>query len=155
MDQIMSRQLGWMAYDLRDIQRFGAAINGEPQPNTEAYRQYGQMAFTSAFQYNGAPAPSAGGTLTVELSQDQATAAAAWLLYDVRSSGIAQVFVNETYAGDLSQAPFRPGVADADWERRGLRLPPDLLVSGDNHIRLEFVGPIQLDRLQLEFAHAH
>jgi hypothetical protein len=144
-----------MAYDLRDIQRSGAAINGVSQQNLEAYRQHGQIAFTSVWQYNDAPDPVEDGPLTVEVSQEQATAPAAWLLYDVRSSGRAEVYVNDTYVGDLSQAPFRPGLTDADWERRGVRLPSNLLASGENRIRLRFVGPIPLDRLQLEFAHAN
>ncbi len=41
------RELGWMAYDLRDIQRFGAAVEGAPQENPDDYSPWGHAAFSS------------------------------------------------------------------------------------------------------------
>ena len=43
----VQRQLGWLGYDLRDIQRFGPAVNGVAQANEVKYQPWGHMAFTS------------------------------------------------------------------------------------------------------------
>ena len=70
----LRRQLGWMAYDLRDIQRFGPAVEGAPQANVDDYSPWGHAAFSSIdlTAWSMAPDPVSEKTLTVNLTAAQA-----------------------------------------------------------------------------------
>ena len=160
----VSRNSGFMGYDLRDIQRYGGpASDGLLLPNSVPYDLYGSMAYAS-FQVwagAGAPAPVQAIDLSVDLTSAQASAATAQLLYDIRYTGTATLSINGTVVGTLPKASTVPAaVAESSnlstiWVRRGLPFSPGLLHAGANSIHLALSGQVGLDRLQLEFSHTH
>jgi hypothetical protein len=135
------RELGWMAYDLRDIQRFGPAVDGAPQANTGDYSPWSHAAFTSIdlTAWTEAPPPVSERTLAVDLSAAQAGATLSRLVYDIKGEGSASLYVNGTLVGAL------PAVASRD-------IPSGLLQAGSNQIRVVLDGPVVMDRLHLEFS---
>lgn len=154
ISQISSRQQGWMAFDLRDTQRFGPAVNGVLQPNAGRYVLYGSMAYTSTYQHGvTAPQAVAEANLQVEVTAEQAAAAAARLVYDIRGTGAATLYVNGTRVGVIPNASTLPGLENSAWGHRGFDFPVDLLREGLNQVRVAFNGAVHMDRLQLEFSH--
>ncbi|MES2295532.1 MAG: hypothetical protein V4582_00750 [Pseudomonadota bacterium] len=162
----LQRQDGWMGYDLRDIQRFGAPVDGAPQANLAAYSLYGAMAFGSVdMSWFGAPAALTRKELNVDIDSADAAAALAQLVYDIKGRGWAQLTVNGTVVGAMpsmgamryyaQQAPNDNGFDVLDeYAHRAMRIPPGLLRAGANTIRLDLNGEVILDRLHLEFSHA-
>ncbi len=159
----VSRATGWLAYDVRDIQRFGPpTADGLALPNAGPFSQAGSMAWTSKQVYapGSPPAPVRAVDLSVDLTADQAAAAAAQLLYDIRYTGTANLSVNGVPVGALPAAST-VAAAGAEptyslvWVRRALPFSPSLLHAGTNAIHLDLVGDVALDRLQLEFGHAN
>jgi hypothetical protein len=155
------RTQGWLGFDTRDIQRFGAPIAGAPQPNPWEYIPYGDMAFASldlrVFGHAQPPTPSK--TLAVTLQTGQANAARAQLVYDIKGTGSATLFVNDHAVGALpgvrSLRYFAAFPADDnmlfEYAHRSVEIPPGLLQAGLNHVRIEMTGEVVMDRLHLEF----
>ena len=160
----VQRQTGWMGYDLRDIQRYGPAVNGVPQANLLSYYSYRAMAFGSVnLTWAGAPAPVTQKTLAVELTADQAGAALTQLVYDIKGRGFAKLSVNGSLVGPIPDmasvryfaAQARAGDNNlAEYTHRGVAIPAGLLKAGSNTIRLDLQGEVVLDRLHLEFSHS-
>jgi hypothetical protein len=157
----VQRETGWLGYDLRDIQRFGPAVDGAAQANAVKYVPWGHMAFASrdltAWDVAQPPVPEI--TLPVTLDAAQAGAAAARLVYDTKDHGSATLYVNGTLVGALPgadslryDAQFDNGIA-FEWVRRSIDVPPALLQAGANQLRIVMSGNVVMDRLQLEFMH--
>ena len=159
----VQRNTGWMGYDLRDIQRFGPAVGGAPQANLDAYNAYAAMAFGSVdLRWAGAPAPVSKRSLSVDLSAEQATAALARLVYDIKGRGSVRLTVNGTTVGaipDMNSVRYFAAQAQAgdnnlgEFTHRGVAIPAGLLKTGSNVVHLELTGEVVLDRLHLEFGH--
>jgi hypothetical protein len=155
------RDLGWMAYDMRDIQRFGPAVEGVPQANPDDYSPWSHAAFTSIdlTAWPQAPDPVSEKTLAVTLNAAQAASPLARLVYDIKGSGSATLFVNGTQVGvlpgaaSLRYAPQTDNGLPFEWVHRSRNIPSGLLNSGNNQIRVVLSGPVVMDRLHLEFAH--
>lgn len=157
----VQRQLGWMAYDLRDLQRYGPPVAGNPQANAVKYDLRGHMAFTShdLQVWDYAPPPVNEITLPVELTAAQGLAARARLIYDIKDTGTATLHVNGTTVGPMprtSSIRYTPQAENGvglEWVHRSIDIPPGLLHEGANQIRVSLVGNLAMDRLHLEFAH--
>jgi hypothetical protein len=161
----VARRTGWMSYDLRDLQRFGPPVNGAPQANDHVFSRVTSMAYTS-FDVNWGDAPPGVKTvdLDVTLTADQAAAARARLLYDIKYTGTADVTINGAAIGQLLPATSEPAAANqgiplsqADfsdmWVHRSIEIASGKLKVGANHLHLDLRGKVQLDRLQLDFGH--
>ena len=153
-----AQAMGWMKYDIRDIQRYGGpTADGLLRPNPVAYDRYGSMAYSSLRVYaTGAPAPVTSIDLPVDVTAGQVGAAAAQFLYDIRYTGTATLSINGTVVGQLTPASDTPAAGPAyntTWVRHGVSFDPKLLVAGTNHVHLDLSGQVALDRMQLEFAH--
>ncbi len=159
------QQTGWQSQDLRDTQRFGPPVNGIPRPNPGGYDDpYSGLSFLytsydSGFGFAGAPDPVSSFNLAVTVAADQAQAAAAQFLYDIRYSvggtGTATLFLNDQAVGVLPSD--EPGAASGtigpSWIHRSIGVPMNLLKPGVNKVRVALQGEVQMDRLQLEFFH--
>jgi hypothetical protein len=157
------RAQGWLGFDTRDIQRFGGAVNGAPQPNPWEYIPYGDMAFASLDLrvFGHAQPPAASKTLAVDLRADQAGAARAQLVYDIKGTGAASLYVNGQFVGALPATRTLAYFAGFDagdnllfeYAHRSIDIPAGLLHAGANQLRIEMSGEIVMDRLHLEFDH--
>ena len=161
----VQRQTGWMGYDLRDIQRYGPDVNGNPQANSLPYDIYGAMAFGSIdLSWAGAPPPVRQKNLTVDLGADQAGAPLAQLVYDIKGTGSANLTVNGTRLGpmpDMGSVRFFAAQAlEGDnnlgqYTHRAITIPPGMLKAGNNTLTVDLQGDVVFDRLHLEFGHTH
>ena len=149
------RPAGWMAFDLRDIQRSGPPVNGVPQPNPDPYDQYFTFAYCTLDSYFCWDHP----TNLVQLKFDEPTAgtpARAQLVYDIRSFGLAgaaHLSINGQYAGKLPPPESVEGATFAEWVHRSIDIDPSLLHSGSNDVTINLEGAVHLDRLQMEFSY--
>jgi hypothetical protein len=152
----------WVSYDLRDIQNWGGpTFDGLLRPNGAPYDRYGSMAYTSFKVWAGKdpPQPRKSVELWFNVTAEQASAAAARFLYDIRYTGTATLSINGTVVGLLPAATTVPAalVESPDlssvWVERDLPFNPALLRAGGNTLRLVFSGQVNLDRLQFEFSH--
>lgn len=154
------RQLGWMAYDLRDIQRFGAAVEGAAQANPDDYSPWGHAAFSSIdlTAWPMAPDPVSEKTLAVNLTAAQAASALSRLVYDIKGNGTATLHVNGTLVGSIPGSDSLRYDAQTDnglpfeWVHRSRDIAPALLHAGNNQIRIVLSGAVVMERLHLEFA---
>ena len=152
-----ARTAGWTMFDLRDTQRFGAPVEGAPQPNPEQYDQYFHFAYCSPGSYFCWENPIE----TVTLSFDRPSAgtpAQAKLVYDIRSfgeAGTANLVVNGQPAGQLPPPESVPGAVFAEWVHRSIDIDPALLQSGSNTIVINLDGAVHLDRLHMELSYGN
>lgn len=156
------RALGWLGYDIRDTQRFGAPINAVAQANPVRYEPYGAMAFASIDLgvFGGVP-PTPAKTLVVTLTPAQAAADSARLVYDIKGRGNATLSVNSQLVGAMPNTTtvrYLAAMPASDnllfeWAERSITIPPGRLVSGSNTIRIEMSGEVVMDRVHLEFTH--
>lgn len=160
------QQGGWQLHDLRDTQRFGPPVNGVPKPNLRGYDDpyagltYLFTSFDSGFGFAGGLPQLPEFVVETSLTAEQAGAAAAQLVYDVRtppgSTGTAGLFVNGQLVGALRSD--EPGAAEGSigpsWKHRSTPIPAGMLHPGVNTVRIVPRGRVQMDRLQLEFFHA-
>ena len=144
------RETGWMSFDLRDTQRFGAN-----QPNPDPYDRFGSLAYC-----RGSVFFCTAQTEHVELKFTRparfGVLSRAQLVYDIRSvggSGTATLFINGTRVGVLPEASTLEGASGEEWVHRSIDVPVSLLRSGTNDLRIMLEGVVQLDRLQMEFAY--
>lgn len=147
----------WRAYDLRDIQRFGAPIAGAPQPNTAGFGTDHRGRWCRDGGY-----PCFGNDTAVSLQVEVPpragyVPASARFVYDTkdpsqRSPGAA-LRVNGTAVGTLPTHASVPGAAPLDWVRRDLAFAPALLAP-TTQVQLQLDPGMYLDRMELEIGYA-
>jgi hypothetical protein len=139
---------GWMSYDLRDTQRFGAN-----NPNPAPYDRFGSLAYCRGnvfFCTNQTQRIDLTFTRPIQFG----VLVRAQLVYDIRSvggSGTATLFVNGTRVGVMPSAATVEGASGEEWVHRSIDVPAALLRQGTNDLRIDLDGVVQLDRLQMEF----
>ena len=147
------RNTGWMSYDLRDIQRFGPAVNGVPQANPVAFDQFESLlACSTPALYCPNPTPSVHLEVSVPAA-DLREVRRVQLVYDIRSplaSGVATLTVNGVTVGVMPGQDTVPGAAFSEWAHRSLDIPPGLIHGGVNTVDVSMTGNVELDRLQIE-----
>jgi hypothetical protein len=155
----LPKQLGFMHYDRRDIQRFGAPVNGVPQPNAGEYGYHASFLYCNDGGFpclsaaRASPPPLA---LTLGAAQLDGLQAASLLtdLKDANSS--AHPSVRATLNGqDLGRWPEHDAVLPdgdnwSDWVRRALPVPPSALREGANTLQLTLESGVYMDRIELE-----
>ncbi len=147
---------GWMFYDMRDTQRFGPASANPPQANERQYSSHTDNAFCRGSDFTCASGISSK-TLSFNLpAQDAVGIARAQLVYDIKNTGGATLFVNGVNAGSLpKKATISASVAQSIfWAQRSFDVDPTLFVPGQNTITLNLEGDVAFDRLNFEFAYA-
>lgn len=159
-DQIdlLPNTLGWRAYDVRDIQRFGPAINGAPQPNTAGYTTANKGRYC-----NDAGYPCFGTQASAQFAapvppRTDLPLADAWFVYDAKRSQ------STTPGGDLSIAgtplgrfpghDTLPGSEWSAWVRRSVPVPVNVLVPGASiGVQLGLDSGLYLDRMEIELGY--
>jgi hypothetical protein len=150
-----ARNTGWLAFDLRDIQRFGPPVNGAPQPNPEQYNEYVVFAYCSIDSYFCWENPSETVNLTFQRPPFAAPVRAK-LVYDVRSfnePGTAMLTINGTPVGQLPPPESVPSAMVSEWVHRSIDIDPSLVQPGTNTVAISLGGAVQLDRLHMELSY--
>ena len=148
---------GWRGYDLRDIQRFGPAVNGVPQPNLAAFsvahrgawcNDPGYPCFRSDAQVDLAVAipPRAGLAIAQARFVHDGRAAAG-------SNARATLRLGGATIGRLPNPSGVPGAEAQAWVRAALPIPPAALAS-TNAFRLELDAGFHIDRMEVELGYA-
>jgi hypothetical protein len=152
-----SPSAAWRAYDLRDIQRFGPAVAGLPQPNQSGFavENSGRYCRDAGFPCFGNVASA---TLSVTLPARpgmQLTHAA--FVYDTKDTqagnSAAQLRIGTTSPIAM---PGHDSVAGADWQtwvRRAVPLNAASIASGTHMLNLSLDTGTYLDRMELELAY--
>jgi hypothetical protein len=151
-----ARAAGWMAYDLRDTQRFGPAIDGAPQPNAERYDEWSSHAYCSSpFANFVCPGPKE--KVELQFEKPSGVPDRVQLVYDIRSvggSGRAVLTLNGVRIGELPSAASVAAAVGQEWVHRSIALDPALLRNGVNELRIDLEGFVQMDRLQMELSYS-
>jgi hypothetical protein len=147
------RDTGWRSYDLRDIQRFGPAVNGIPQANDGPFDQWGSvLACSTPSFYCTSPTPT--WQRWVDIPPDALVdVKRAQLVYDTRSplgEGTATLKVNGVPLGSMPLHDTVPGAGNSEWAQRSIDFPASLLRAGSNTVEVVMTGNVELDRLQIE-----
>ncbi len=153
------REDGWMRHDVRDLRHFSPTpVGGQPQPNVEAMDKWSSVLYCGLGTFYCQPVATK--TLRVTLPPGEVRGlGASSLLYDIRTSdpaspGRAVLLVNGTRVGELVGWQSVPGANQrSHWAPRALAIPTALLVAGENEVRLDLEGAVELDRLQLELGY--
>ena len=152
------KQLGFTAYDLRDIQRFGV-VDGVPQANAVAYTYHhpGRYCVDGGFPcFSGAPAaPVLSYTLPAGVTDGLV---AANLVADLKDAAPPALHpgASATMNGvALGRMPEHDAVLDgdgewSDWVRRGLAFAPDAVKPGANTLTLALEAGAYVDRVEIE-----
>ena len=154
----VGRETGWLDYDIRDIQRFGQAVNGAPQPNLTA------LGINHSGRYcNDAGFPCFGNDSVVNLNMavpfnpSGMQLAGAHVLTDHKRSFNASespvlVSIEGIQAGAFVPASASSGVEQSAWIRRGLWLPANLLEAGNSQaLNFNLGAGAYMDRIEVEF----
>lgn len=158
----VGREEGWLAYELRDIQRLGPASDDPPQPNEHAFGTDHPGRYC-----NEAGFPCFGADLSAELelhlppTPDGLQLADAKVLADLKrgfSTSVEDpvvVRLGGEVVGSFQPAKDTPAVEDGAWIRRATALPvPSLLTArGSVDLRLELGTGAFLDRIEVELGY--
>ncbi len=152
---------GWLAYELRDIQRFGPPVNGAPQPNTEAFgtAHPGRYCNDAGFPcFSNDTAASL--TLKVPTPAPGLQLSRARVLADLKrgfsstESPISVVLQGEGMIGSFEPAIDSPAVEPSSWVRRGIEAPVSGLPAGsDRSLNFSLGEGSYLDRIEVEFSY--
>ncbi len=139
---------GFFAFDFRDTQR-----SGPDQPNAAPYHKHltdhPDMSVCSDWGCNENPTGTH--TITYEVADLDGLAGAYLVLDARRSSGFADVYLNDVFVGRAETShDFLEGT---EWQHLGIPVPVNLLVQGDNSVRFDMTAAIQLERPQLELSY--
>lgn len=156
--QQVPKDLGFSAYDLRDIQRFGT-VNGVAQPNAAAFSSAhpGRYCVDGGYPcFDGAPkSPSLGLPLPADVGDGLL---AGKLVADLKDAAGANVHasvtanLNGTALGRFPEhdaALTDPGDWST-WVRRAMPVPPAAVHAGANTLQLALETGAYLDRVELE-----
>jgi hypothetical protein len=153
------KDLGFVAYDLRDIQRFGAAVNGVPQPNDAAFSSAHAGKYCVDGGYPCFSATPKSPSLSLPLPNDVSDGLLdAKLLADLKDAAGTDVHASATAAIN-SQSVGRFPEHDAvltdpgdwsSWVRRAVPVPPAAVHSGANTLQLALETGAYVDRVELE-----
>lgn len=159
-DQIalLPNTLGWRAYDLRDIQRFGPAVNGAPQPNTSEYTtaNKGRYCNDAGYPCFGSQA-SAQFAAPVPARADLPLAAARFV-YDAKrrqsTAAGGSLSIAGTSLGRMPGHDTVPGSEWSAWIRRSVPVPVHLLVPGASvGVQIGLDSGLYLDRMEIELGY--
>lgn len=147
--------LGFSAYDIRDIQRLGT-VNGVPQANAGAFNSQhpGKYCADAGFPCFGSTSTTP--TLAFSLPQGAVDNLAALnLVADMKdAAGASHVSASATLnaqpLGRLPEHDAVPTVVGTDWVRRALAGPPAALHAGANSLQLALEPGAYMDRIELE-----
>lgn len=147
---------GWRAYDLRDIQRFGPAINGVLQPNQAEF----SVAHPGAWcNHGGYPCfrNDAQVDLTLPIPPRPGfTLAQARFVHDGRAAAgtnaRASVRLNDTLIGQLPNPATTPGAESQAWVRGDLSLLT-AAIAPTNTFRLNLDPGFHIDRMEVELGY--
>jgi hypothetical protein len=147
----------WRAYDLRDIQRFGANVAGLPQPNQGSFavENTGRYCRDAGFPCFGNTG-SAALALTLPARPGMQLTHAAFV-YDtkdtINATSAASVRIGN---GTAIAMPGHDTVAGADWQswvRRSVALNAQTLASGTHTLNLSLEAGTYLDRMEVELGY--
>jgi hypothetical protein len=150
-----ARASGWMAFDLRDIQRYGPDVDGAPQPNPAKYEQYSSLAYCSS-PYSNFVCASPVNAIDLEFERPRGKPARVQFVYDIRSAGgtgTASLRINDRQAGALLPATSVAAAIGQEWVHRSIDIDPALLRDGTNDVHVDLDGFVQLDRLHMELSY--
>jgi len=151
------RALGFLGYDLRDIQRFGEPVAGVPQPNVAAYgnANAGRWCNDAGYPCFGQQ-PQA--VLDFTLPARLAGAEQRRLLLDTKDRSETDASLTATVNGVvLGRLAGHDRVVAAEtqaWVRNAIELPASVLVDGDNRLTLSLETGAYADRIEFEFGFA-
>jgi len=147
--------LGFSAYDIRDIQRLGT-VNGVPQANAGAFNSQHPGKYCADAGVPCFGSTSTTPTLAFSLPQGAVDNLAALnLVADMKdAAGASHVSASATLnaqpLGRLPEHDAVPTVAGTDWVRRALAGPPAALHAGANSLQLALEPGAYMDRIELE-----
>ena len=156
----VGRNEGWLSYDLRDIQRFGSAVNGAPQPNLFDF-----TTSNNGLYCNDSGFPCFNNTTDITLAFQIPTApkgmiiSEAKIIADLKNSFSTpqlpvSISLNGTNVGFFDTAESLLAVEENSWVRRSLALPIVGISTGTT-ANLGFVigANSYLDRIEIEFSY--
>jgi len=152
--QHVPMDLGFSAYDIRDIQRFGS-VNGVPQANAGAFTSQHAGRYCSDAGFPCFDSTSTAPTLVFSLPQAAiSNLSQVNLVADMKDAGgashvSASATLNNYALGRLPEHDDVPAVVRTDWVRRALAGPPALL-AGNNSLQLALEPGAYMDRIELE-----
>ncbi|HET7843468.1 MAG TPA: hypothetical protein VFL14_04915 [Xanthomonadales bacterium] len=157
--QQLGRELGFTGYDLRDIQRFGAPVNGVPQPNLAAFSSNhpGRWCADAGFPCFAATTttPSLAFTLpaaalvdlrdvvlVADLKDAAPVATHASVLATLNGQSLGRFPEHDAVLPDPNEWP--------EWVRRSLPVAANRLNAGANTLALALEPGAYVDRIELE-----
>lgn len=147
--------LGFMAYDLRDIQRLGS-VNGVPQANAAAFSSQHPGKYCADAGYPCFDSSSTTPTLDFTLAQNSlANLQAINLVADLKDAGSgshqsATATLNGTALGRFPEHDDVLPNSNTDWVRRALAAPAAALHNGANSLHLALEPGAYMDRIEFE-----
>ncbi len=157
--QQLPKELGFSSYDLRDIQRFGAAVNGVPQPNDAAFsaNHPGKYCVDGGYPCFSSTAQSPNLALALPANVGEGLLGAKVLadLKDAAGAGVHASAAATLNGAALGRFPEHDAVLTdandwAEWVRRALPAPAAAVHAGANTLGLALETGAYVDRVELE-----
>lgn len=154
----VAREARWMAFDLRDTQRFGPDVDGAPQPNPTRYNEWSSNVYCSSpFANFVCATPKNLVSLRFDKPSQLGPPTRAQFVYDIRNvggAGRAVLSINGQKVGELPLASSVPAAVGQEWVHRSIDVDPTILRDTANDVRIDLEGFVQLDRLHMELSYA-